>query len=323
MTQSPPYIFRIGVTGHRNLKDPTAVALAVDRMLNCLKQLFHKASEGTPVTNWVAVSPLAKGADRIVAKVVLEQPDSRLEVVSPLPLDEYRKDFADRQDREEFEQLLKLDSAPTELNPLFQEDSIGNEKEARKDAYLKVGRRVVDSCELLIVIWDGQLAEGRGGTGDIVRFALDQNRKTIWIDARDPSKPPLWLTKRPSGLAGHGPQPGMWTQTLPQDVKQLSLGYHRLEAYQRDTAFDASAAKVIEERHSARLYKFADAAGLSRDVVHPIIEQIVPLYARADQLARHYNQFYVFAAVWLFQSYRAGARRLWSGVCTCERTGGS
>jgi hypothetical protein len=55
----------------------------------------------------------------------------------------------------------------------------------RLDAYRRVGHYVVDHCDLLIAIWDGQPARGRGGTADIVQYALDRHRRVlrVWQDS--------------------------------------------------------------------------------------------------------------------------------------------
>ena len=49
----------------------------------------------------------------------------------------------------------------------------------------QVGQYVVDHCDVLIAVWDGQPARGRGGTAEIVQYAQEQNRPIIrvWGDA--------------------------------------------------------------------------------------------------------------------------------------------
>jgi len=48
-----------------------------------------------------------------------------------------------------------------------------------------VGQYVVDHCDVLIAVWDGQPSRGRGGTAEIVQYALEQNRPIIrvWGDS--------------------------------------------------------------------------------------------------------------------------------------------
>jgi len=109
----------------------------------------------------VAVSSLAEGADRLVARELLAEPGSRLEVVLPLARTDYVRDFQDAGSRREFRHLLELASqvrsAPRHLT--------------RDEAYEWAGRQVVDRCDALIAVWDGEPPRGRGGTAEIVRYA--------------------------------------------------------------------------------------------------------------------------------------------------------
>ena len=41
---------------------------------------------------------------------------------------------------------------------------------------MDVGRRVVDLVELMIAVWNGQAAQGLGGTADVVRCVHDIGR---------------------------------------------------------------------------------------------------------------------------------------------------
>lgn len=169
---------RLGITGHRHLDDPGAAAAAMERLMDRLGDLL--AAREPPSPTWVGVSPLAKGADQIFAEAVLKRPAARLEVITPFPLDDYRKDFVEAADREAFESLLTRADC---LEQLPFDRSNGSGKCA---GYSAVGRRVVDLCEILIAYWDGRPAAGIGGTGEIVEYALALGRQVIWIDARDP-----------------------------------------------------------------------------------------------------------------------------------------
>jgi hypothetical protein len=200
---SIPSELRIGVTGHRNLPDALAVERAVEALLSQLSSDYTSAAQvgneqNTPI-QWVVVSPLAKGADRIVARAVLKQPQEigrpRLQVVTPFAIDDYRRDFVDPTDRAEFEELLQLDSAPTILPHEYglaqasdSPEQRAHKQEVRNEGYLAVGQWVVDACEILIVIWNGQPAAGKGGTADIVEYAVQQGRTIFWIDSNHPEQ---------------------------------------------------------------------------------------------------------------------------------------
>src|SRR5579863_6414072 len=104
MTEPPlAYELRLGVTGHREITDPESIARAVDKLLEYINNSLVKP--GTPSLEWVIISPLAKGADRLVVDSVLKRPNSRLEVITPFSIEQYQKDFVDPKDLAEFEKL--------------------------------------------------------------------------------------------------------------------------------------------------------------------------------------------------------------------------
>ena len=49
-------------------------------------------------------------------------------------------------------------------------------------SFLEAGRYIVDHCDRLFAVWDGKDAEGEGGTGDIVHYALKKHKTVTHID---------------------------------------------------------------------------------------------------------------------------------------------
>ena len=150
----------VGVSGHRLLADPAAVAAAVDRVLDRL-------CSGGPTP--VAVSSLAEGADRIVASRVLAR-GGRLEAVLPLPADDYATDFRDPGSRAEFAALLAA-ADPVTVVPADATDP------SREASYARAGSAVLDRCDVLLALWDGAPARGRGGTAEVVAAARAAGRR--------------------------------------------------------------------------------------------------------------------------------------------------
>src|SRR6266852_161360 len=111
-----PYRIRIGVTGHRELADPAAMQALVKQAIGAeVEKLFPEGSrqniervrnEGTTEILYRILSPLAEGADRVVARAVLEYPGARLDVVLPLTIEDYLEDFKTDESKVEFEELL-------------------------------------------------------------------------------------------------------------------------------------------------------------------------------------------------------------------------
>jgi hypothetical protein len=93
-----PPILRVGVTGHRKLNHPAMVETKVREVLAVLDRLLKAEIHYSPCL-FMAISPLAEGSDRIVAREVLawkgegNNRPSFLEVVLPLPADDYEQDF--------------------------------------------------------------------------------------------------------------------------------------------------------------------------------------------------------------------------------------
>ncbi len=190
---------RIGVTGHRPNKlgaDHTTIAARVHEVLSAIKaavlDVHHRAEtigcyrHDSPLLR--VVSPLAEGADRIVAseggKLGFE-----LQVVLPFAPEEYERDFETAASKDEFNELLKQSTVTLTLD--------GNRESPidRDRAYRACGLTLLRQCDVLIAIWDGQQPESGAGTGAIVVDALRRGLLVVWIDTRDPSAEPRWLTK--------------------------------------------------------------------------------------------------------------------------------
>lgn len=139
---------RIGLTGHQNI--PSQALEYVTRGIN---EVLDRVKD-----ELVGVSSLAAGADQLFASIVLERGGS-LQLV--IPCRRYEKTFLHPEDFTNFRTLLERAVSVETLS--FEEPS--------EEAYLAAGCRVVDSSDVLLAIWDGQPARGKGGTGDIVEYA--------------------------------------------------------------------------------------------------------------------------------------------------------
>lgn len=156
----------IGVTGHRFLVEVEKLTTAVDSALAKIERVF-----GDPKMQ--VISSLAEGADRLITRQVLTREKAALTVPLPLPEDEYLTDFSSETSKEEFHQLLAqaeevltLPLAPT-----------------REEAYASAGHYLLDHCQVLIAIWDGQDAQRVGGTGEIAAAARRRKLPLVWIQA--------------------------------------------------------------------------------------------------------------------------------------------
>lgn len=135
----------VGVTGHRDLRDRASLARSVARELAQLK---------API---VGISALAAGADQLFAEAVIEE-GGRLEVV--LPGHDYRSTLP-RSSLHRFDRLLAQAASVVTL----EHDTLGG------DAYLAAGLAMLERCDILFAIWDGEPSRGTGGTADLVERA--------------------------------------------------------------------------------------------------------------------------------------------------------
>jgi len=144
---------RIGLTGHQNIPSQ-----ALEYVTRGIADVLDRVKD-----ELVGVSSLAAGADQLFASMVLERGGS-LQLV--IPCRRYEETFPDPEDLTNFRTLLERAVSVETLS--FDEPS--------EEAYLAAGCRVVDLSDVLLAVWDGQPARGKGGTGDIVEYA--RNRAT-------------------------------------------------------------------------------------------------------------------------------------------------
>ena len=259
----------IGVTGHRDLapQDAPRIQESLDALFACLRRQY-------PHTPLRLLSPLAEGADRLVAKVALEY---GVELVVPLPMpeDEYRKDFPDS--LAEFDALKAQASIVYTLPALIESENtdIGLSGSLRDACYEQVGLHIVRHSQLIVALWDGIATEDRGGTAQIVEYALSE--------AADTSSALQFLTDVSSGKA-------VWHLRIPRlnshSGKEAEAGQQYYSAvwrfnakYNRALPFTA-AGDSWPKSHFAHLRSVevfnAEALSLSHERIHASLEALLP-----------------------------------------------
>ena len=184
---TPPSV-RVGVTGHRFLAE-------VDKLRAAVAEALDRIEEAFPGRKLTIVSPLAEGADRLVAEAGLAR-DADLIVALPLPRDDCMTDFETDESKAAFLDLLAQAEEVRELP----------ETEERNDAYAQVGEWVLDHSDAIIAIWDGRSAQGAGGTAHIARRALDRGMPLLHVKAgnrRPGTSEPTSLGEEQGELAVH------------------------------------------------------------------------------------------------------------------------
>lgn len=204
----PPFALSLGVTGHRSEMlgaHAPAISARVDEALEAITKaafdLFGANAgwfaEGVP--RLTMVSPLADGADQIAAEIALAN-GYALKVVLPFPIDDSRAALTP-DSRATFDRLAEAAHSLLELP---------GDPASPIDGYVMAGRATVAHCDLLIAIWDGELARGRGGTGDVVEMAMSRGTPIVHIPV-DPEQPVTL----------------MWSAYDPAVITQYSTGVDR------------------------------------------------------------------------------------------------
>ena len=244
---------------------------------------------------WRVISPLARGADRIVARVAQEHFGAKLDVILPFSKTEYERDFATADDLAEFRTLLAGAARRREPDP----ELVAISPELRAAGYQRVGEQVVAACEILLAVWDGRPARGPGGTAEIIQYALSVNCPVVWVHAHDPTRPACLLI----GLVGEGDKAfaKMETRPLAEIMDEFCRPFAQLAEYNRDRAYNPAEFQQIYRRNQHRLERARDQAGLASGMIQPRIEILLAHYAWSDQLAIHYQQLHLRAGTGIYR----------------------
>src|SRR5262245_24814726 len=148
----------IGVSGHRNLhRDGEA------RLGRQIEEFFRDLQRRMPDTEIRIMVGMAQGADLLAARAALAV-GWQVDAILPMPLDQYVEDFD------------SVSSAA--LRTLLQHPSVhctvltapaGQPGQKGRDAlYANLTEALIDKCNLLLALWDGEASPLPGGTADTV-----------------------------------------------------------------------------------------------------------------------------------------------------------
>jgi hypothetical protein len=177
----------IGVTGHRLHK----LDLDSPHVLSSIRNTLREITNAFPEHKLIVMSPLAEGADRLVASIAMEEFDMALHVPLPLPYELYHTDFETNESLEEFKVLVGKAEHYFELPMKFgtQEQLASNlegaPNELRNKQYALAGAHIVERCDELIAVWDEMPSAGTGGTAQIVEWRRSRNVEPEYSNPSD------------------------------------------------------------------------------------------------------------------------------------------
>lgn len=277
-----PFRVRLGITGHRALPQAGPIAAAIrEALITRIWDLFDRPifpKERTTPLAFKILSPLAEGADRLAARLVLTIPGSVLEVILPFAEEDYARDFAAAESKAEFEDLRRRSERVSVLGPPPPpgDGAIAEAGPERERAYEAVGRHVVDHGDLLIAVWDGKPSRGRGGTAEIVAYAREKKRPLIIISSEDPGRMTL---EKGEGLCGQA--------------------YRRIGTFNRFPVSDVEAQAYIGHMQD-ELFAAPEGDEIPKGTRSKIRQDILPWYVRASILAKRSRKIYFRAGLTVY-----------------------
>ncbi len=158
-----PLFHVVGFSGHRTVANPAGVAKAIVSVLESLR----KEASG----EWLALSSVADGSDQMFVAQARSLGMS-WHAILPLPKADFEKDFSSA-DWPAVETML---ATAEHINVI-------TENGTREDAYLDCGLETVNGADVLLAVWDGQPARGKGGTAEVVAYAESIGKPLVVIDA--------------------------------------------------------------------------------------------------------------------------------------------
>jgi hypothetical protein len=158
-----PLFHVVGFSGHRQIANPPGLAKAIGDALSSLRS----RAKG----EWLGLSSVAEGGDQLFVEQVRGLGMS-WHAILPLPKAEFEKDFP----AEEWAAVERTLALAEHVRAI-------TENGTREDAYLDCGMATVDGADVLLAVWDGEPARGKGGTGDVVAYARSIGKPLVLIDA--------------------------------------------------------------------------------------------------------------------------------------------
>jgi hypothetical protein len=293
----------VGVTGHRDLSPKARPAL-----IECVVKVLLDLKTIYPNSPLLLLSPLAEGADRLVAEVALRPAiTARLMVPMPMPRALYESDFKTAESRAEFARLLAAASQSLEL-PLLPDtgpERIEVEQRARDRQYMAVGEFVARYSHFLIALWDGK-AGSAGGTADVVALKLTGN----WAHEGAPDevvpRGPVFHIVTPRERDGARHTEVRCKELYPADDDRKTAEGHSvghlaalrlLDNYNREVSLNRAEESEAAERAAADLIPGIATTALCQ--IDPGLEVMRRQYAMADALAGRYRAKTISTLFWV------------------------
>jgi hypothetical protein len=290
----------IAVTGHRDLV-PDEVPAIREKVRGLFDELLGKY----PERRLRVMSPLAEGADRLVAEEALAA-GVELIVPMPMPRELYVRDFKTEESIAEFDALCEQADEILHL-PLAQKNQLEDIVDygpARDLQYAQVGIFLCAHCHILLAIWDGKITGDLGGTGQVVRFHHDDimegyterstaSQQMLVDDESDLVYHIVCSRDRPNGKPHRDFKPlqTWWFTKDEKEPRSTSIPQQHLLIFERSGEFSRDA-RQFSHRIGGECYPLYDEKEV--DYLPPGIKTIHYLFCISDWLAIFYQKRVLF-----------------------------
>ena len=286
----------VAVTGHRDL-----LPAELPRLRERVHRFLCSMRDSYPGRIVAVMSPLAEGADRLVAEeaITLGMP---LHVPLPMPKRVYVQDFATPQSVAQFERLCAAAVEVYEL-PLVEGNTIATISEqgpARSRQYAQAGVFLCAHCHVLLALWDGKQSDQLGGTSQVIRFHHHDvmpgytprsmaSRLTLADDESDLVYHIVCSRDRPDGAPAEGlvPLGESWFTSDADNPRAGAMPLRHRQVFERANEFsrDAHAHAAAIKDGCYPLLSEAQATGLPAG-----LRDINQVFCAADWLAIRYQK---------------------------------
>lgn len=157
-------MYKVFGLGHRFLKNENQVREKIRASLDYFISIHGQIE---------CISNLACGADTIFVQEAINK-KCKIELILPFQINEYEKDF-------DSESLILFRSIIAKYAYSLHGDLKSSDDIERDLAYQSAGRRNIEESDAILVVWDGEIGKGLGGTKDHVDYAVELNKNIHWI----------------------------------------------------------------------------------------------------------------------------------------------